>query len=293
MTRYHDVDRRMEALADIRHIMSSMKVLALMETRKLGRSALAQQRVVASIDVMAADFLAFYPEIPDPPAGAPHVYMLIGSERGFCGDFNESLLQALQKRLQEDACAGPVLLAVGRRLCLKLEHDSRVETSLAGPDVTEAVRPALEEIVEQLGAIQAAHGPFYLTVLHHSPESGEILATGVLPPFQRTAPSRSPSHAPLLNLRPHTLLIELIDQYLFAALNAILYGSLIAENRRRIQHLEGAVRRLERRITEMQLQRNTLRQEEITEEIEVILLSAGTFDRESEPPGTNPPQGVP
>ena len=48
----------------------------------------------------------------------------------------------------------------------------------------------------------------------------------------------------------------------------------MAENRRRMQHLEGAIRRLEERTSELALKRNALRQEEITEEIEVILLSA-------------------
>ena len=54
---------------------------------------------------------------------------------------------------------------------------------------------------------------------------------------------------------------------------AVLYP-LMAENRRRMQHLEGAIRRLEERTSELALKRNALRQEEITEEIEVILLSA-------------------
>ena len=78
----------------------------------------------------------------------------------------------------------------------------------------------------------------------------------------------------MLNMPPQTFFAELVDQYLFAALYALLYTSLMAENRRRMQHLEGAIRRLEERTSELALKRNALRQEEITEEIEVILLSA-------------------
>jgi len=47
----------------------------------------------------------------------------------------------------------------------------------------------------------------------------------------------------------------------------------MAENQRRMQHMDAAVRRLERTSAEVWQRRNILRQEEITEEIEVIMLS--------------------
>ncbi len=47
----------------------------------------------------------------------------------------------------------------------------------------------------------------------------------------------------------------------------------MAENQRRIQHLEGAIQRLEEKNENLARKSRTLRQEEITEEIEVILLS--------------------
>jgi F-type H+-transporting ATPase subunit gamma len=65
----------------------------------------------------------------------------------------------------------------------------------------------------------------------------------------------------------------LAEQYLFAALHELLYSSLMAENQRRMQHIDSAVRRLERTSAELWQKRNILRQEEITEEIEVIMLS--------------------
>jgi F-type H+-transporting ATPase subunit gamma len=57
----------------------------------------------------------------------------------------------------------------------------------------------------------------------------------------------------------------------------LLYGSLLAENQRRMQHMDSATRRLERTSEELVLRRNVLRQEEITEEIEIIMLSVGAL----------------
>ena len=47
----------------------------------------------------------------------------------------------------------------------------------------------------------------------------------------------------------------------------------MAENRRRLQHMEGAMQRMDENASELRRKVNLLRQEEITEEIEVIMLS--------------------
>ena len=57
-------------------------------------------------------------------------------------------------------------------------------------------------------------------------------------------------------------------------LHEIFYSALMTESRERLTHLEGALHRLEKETSELRLKRNILRQEEITEEIELIMLSA-------------------
>ena len=76
-----------------------------------------------------------------------------------------------------------------------------------------------------------------------------------------------------MNLTPETFVARLTEHYLFAALCIGFYDSLMAENQRRMQHMEFAVQRIEQDAEKLRLQRNSLRQEEITEEIEVIMLS--------------------
>jgi F-type H+-transporting ATPase subunit gamma len=57
----------------------------------------------------------------------------------------------------------------------------------------------------------------------------------------------------------------------------MLYTSLMMENHHRVTHLEGAVKHLDDQSEDLARQGNTLRQEEIIEEIEVILLSAASL----------------
>jgi F-type H+-transporting ATPase subunit gamma len=57
----------------------------------------------------------------------------------------------------------------------------------------------------------------------------------------------------------------------------LLYSSLMVENQTRAEHMDSAVQRREMKSTELMRRCNILRQEEITEEIEVLRLSAGTL----------------
>ncbi|ACH83929.1 MULTISPECIES: F0F1 ATP synthase subunit gamma [Acidithiobacillus] len=97
----------------------------------------------------------------------------------------------------------------------------------------------------------------------------------LLPPFQQRLHAPRPlPYPPLLNLSPEVFFPGLVEQYLFATLHEIAYVSLMAENQRRLRHLDGAVRHLDEQSAVLARRSNSLRQEEIIEEIEVILLGS-------------------
>ena len=275
MSRRRDVDSHRYRLDEIREIMNSMKTLAYIETRKLTRFLDAQRSVVSTMERVGADFLGFYPYPDSPPREMAHLHLVVGPERGFCGAFNASLLRQLDTALKESRPDAPSVIAVGGRLRSRLEADPRVAVFIEGANVAEEVERVLSHIVSALARLQPGHGSLTLTVLYREADSERVLSERLLPPFQAlrgTAPAFS--HPPELNLEPATFLSELTDHYLFASLNQVLYTSLLAENQIRLQHLDGAVSHLDESLAELARQSNVLRQEEITEEIEVIMLSA-------------------
>jgi F-type H+-transporting ATPase subunit gamma len=273
MSRRRELEAHRRSLGEIREIMNSMKTLAYMETRKLSRFLPAQQRVVDSIEEMAADFLHFHTDMLPVGGDTFPVCLLIGTERGFCGDFNQTLLERLTQLQADLANDSPAILAVGHKLH-SLLHGMPGETAqIAGASVAEEVPAVLQQIVGALAGLQADHGPLTLYALHHKGDG--VAADKLLPPFQQPLPRQPPfPHPPLLNLAPEDFLQELTDQHLFSALHAVLFSSLMAESHRRVSHLEGAVRHLDEESVELGRRSNALRQEEIIEEIEVILLSA-------------------
>lgn len=267
-----DIDRRLRTLTDISAILRVMRTLAIMETGKLSRFLAAQTRVVESIEAAAADFLHFYPEVVTPPEGVLTVLLLIGSERGFCGDFNEAVFHAQAKLQPVPASSAPILMAVGSRLCGKIPPKA-LDSALAGACTVEEVPAVISRVIEELNDL-TVKGALRLTVLCHGQEDGAVVPRTLRPfPDDLTPTSRHP-HAPILNLPPAAFYSELAGHYLFAALHQMFYQSLMAENRQRQRHIDDAARRMDQKIADLNLKKNVLRQEEIIEEIEILMLSA-------------------
>ena len=278
MSRRREVERHRQNLGEIRDIMNAMKSLAYLETRKLDRFLSAQQAVVRDIEEAAADFLGFYADTLPESAEMTPVCLLLGSERGFCGDFNQALLRRLEGGAGTPGVEPTLLLPVGRKLHPLLQGDPRVLEYVAGASVVDEVPDALAALIRALTAAQAQRGPLALYALCHE-VAGGTLTRSLLPPRWRiSGTEKHLSHPPELHLTPRRFLLDLTDHYLFAALHEMLYTSLMAENQRRVSHLEGAVRRLDEESAELSRRSNALRQEEIIEEIEVILLSGAGPD---------------
>jgi F-type H+-transporting ATPase subunit gamma len=270
MSRSRKLHLHIAQVEEIRAILNSMKNLAFIETHKLIRLLDAQVQVVANIENAARDFLNFYRYEPESIAGTSRMGIVLGSERGFCGDFNERLIDLAATENYSG------LVAVGSRLASRLENRLRQATvALPGANVAEEVPAILDRLIDSVISMRNESGHSTLTVVYHDYKAGRIVQRQILPPSW-LAEKRTPQHGapPLLNLEPSDFFAEVIHHYLFAVLHEVFYLSLMAENQSRQQHLDGAVRHLEEETINLRRKAQIVRQEEITEEIEVILLNS-------------------
>lgn len=280
MSRRREVQDRLATLDEIDGIMVAMKNLALLEARKIETFLATQRKAVASIEAAAQDFLGFYPETAEHASDIQQLLLVIGSERGFCGDYNETLLKPIDLALQS---VGTQLVAVGRRLQAKLQDDRRIAAYVAGPSVVEEVSATLVRLAGVLGELQQQRPAeaWCISVLYHDDESGGPRQRQLLPLMPEL--KRRYACPPLLNLAPTKFLALLTSQYLYAVLHEVFYASMMAENRKRLEHMDGSIRRLEKDEARLRMRCNALRQEEIIEEIEIIMLSVDALsDDESE-----------
>ncbi|MBI2753779.1 MAG: F0F1 ATP synthase subunit gamma [Betaproteobacteria bacterium] len=277
MSKRARIQRHLAMLEDISDIMGAMRNLSLMETHKLARFLAHQHRVLAGIETAAADFLSHYARTGYRPApGSAGLLVAIGSQRGFCGDFNKQVADAVHRHWQQTDGSPAGVVVVGRRLAAKLGADPRIRASLDAPSVAEEVQPMLQRLTTTLGELQAQADralPLAAMVCAHREAEREPGVRTILPAPGPLRASPRHSFPPLLNVAPPQFFAGLAHHYLWARMHDVFYGSLMAENRRRLQHMEGAMRRIEEKSGALRRRYNLLRQEEITEEIEVIMLS--------------------
>lgn len=269
MSRYRLAENHLTQLRELQEIIASMKTLSQLELHKLANLSPSWHAMAEMLDTIAADFFHHHPQPHD--GESEGLWLLIGSERGFCGEFNGALLQQVRQRFPQAKQKPQRVMAAGRKLWLRLEEALPGFVPLEGASVSEELPRSLTNVVEGIRRQMVETGSSTLQVLYHDDRSGGIEHQRLLPPEPQGGEGewRTP---PLLQLPPLEFLGGFLQHYLYLALNELFVVSLLAENQFRVQHLEGAVRRLDERLNELGSRARALRQEEITEEIEMILL---------------------
>lgn len=274
------IERRIRTFAAIEDIVNAMKAYAGVTIKRTE----GMVRAVRAYEEQVLQALALAPELdpefcaPGPRAGK-RILVAFGSSQGLCGPLNEHLADRLQRELG----AGDALLVVGRRL-----QSAAAVRRLAVPDFRDSIgsvsgiRPALEET---LGWIYARYSQdeYYTLALVFTTVAGaqaRVVLEQVLPPDPAALRARKTLGAPpVTTLSGRELTAGLLRELIAISLYRCFAESLRSENWHRMRALEGATENLKRRGIELGSLRNSLRQEEITEEMLEILSSGGFFAR--------------
>jgi len=272
---------RLETYGEVRAILAAIKNMALAELHRLAGLHENQRRAMRTVERAAADFVAFHPPLDG--EAALQACIVVGSERGFCGEFNAALAQAASARHAH----GERVLLVGTRLAERAAQLDLALDSVPGANVTEELAPTIERVLAWLERMQddATGGTTHVSALLQDPDATRLLQRTLVPlplPQARAAVEGAQRHAypPRLTLPPRRFLRALADQALMLSLHEVFSVSLIAENRRRLAHMEGALHRLDETTAVLGRRMHAARQEEITQEIEVIMLSAQALSEE-------------
>ncbi len=275
-----EVESRIGTVHQLEAVITAMRGSAAARSRE-ARSRLDGIRAYAAVIGGAiGEALALAPE-SDPQPRKPqspqrHVVIVLSSEQGFAGTFNERVLDAAERHLK---AKGSELLIVGDRGAMVAVERGLVfdwsapmvahaqEVPLLASRITEALYSRLEK--DQASRV---------TVIHAVPApsaSIEIVERSLLPfDFARfkVVPRSIP---PITTLPPAQLLAELAEEYIYAELCEEVMLSFAAENEARMAAMIAARSNVARKLDELVASFRRLRQEEITSEI--IELSAGSI----------------
>ncbi|AWN72390.1 F0F1 ATP synthase subunit gamma [Legionella anisa] len=280
MTKRIKLKDHLHTLEDIGNIMTAMKNLCSIELNKITRFLSIQNNAIKTIREVSNDFLSFYPIFPmNPSEIRPVVSILIGSERGFCGSFNDNVIYQLNTLKEKHPEFQPALIIVGSKLALKMAHDSCIVAEIEGPNAIEEIPTVILNLLQTLEKTslqkQVTLHSWQWDILFNEEEQNQI-HTKTWQPFNEfcVSPARHFSIPPVLNLPNDQFFAEFVDHYLLSMCYFIFYQSFFAENHQRLFHLNNALDRLENKKNSLKERLNLLRQEEITEEIQNILQSA-------------------
>jgi len=280
MTKQSSIKKYIHALHEIDDIMGAMKNLAFIEINKINKFLNTQKKVVESIDHIGADFFSFYPQFyPQILEGQSTITILIGSERGFCANFNDLVLSEYQTKIASQATDDAIVIIVGEKLASKIEGKMILHEVIPGPSVAEEIPAVLQNLLNLLKTFSSEEIPNYVPgnwdVIANKLDEGRVItnAFNFLKALSVQPHESTYSFEPILYLSEQDFFHGYFEQYLLSNLHHIFYESLLSENDKRLRHLDNAKTKLEKKCTELSRKVNILRQEEITEEIENILLS--------------------
>jgi F-type H+-transporting ATPase subunit gamma len=279
MSRSRRVEDHLKQLGELQSIIVSMKTLSQLELHKLSFFADSQSGMMQVLEQMATDFLSFFPRTI--PEAGNVLWLLIGSERGFCGGFNEILVKRLFEEWPQCIEHPEKVVSVGHKLCWRLDERLPGYAGLAGASASEEIPSILRQVVITIQNLLMQQNATTLRVLYHSDERDRVISRQLLPPEMGAMSDRT-RFPPALHLDPELFFSGFLQHYLLLGLTQLFSVSLLAENRHRVQHLGGAARRLDDQMEILHSKARSLRQEEITEEIEMILLGSGAFDLPSD-----------
>jgi F-type H+-transporting ATPase subunit gamma len=280
MSKRAKLKQHLQMLDEISDIMAAMKNLAFIEITKISKFIATQTRVTETIKKVGSDFFNYHPDyLAHMQFHRPLIYLLIGSERGFCAGFNDNLLKKIPPFQPDKTNATPKLIVVGRKLAAKMAGDNRVVKVVDGPNSVEEIPDVILRLIQSVEQLSSAidtkpHPDNWLII--YNDESKNHMQVNALQPFVEFSGNENREYLlpPILNVSINEFFFSYSENYLISLLYTTFYASFLSENNQRLHHLDSALDRLEKQKQTLTHSINLVRQEEITEEIEVIMLSA-------------------
>jgi F-type H+-transporting ATPase subunit gamma len=264
MSQRHAIEARLSLYDELSGILSAMRSFALTELHRVNQRQIDQQQVVDALTTVMGQLSAYLPQsgndLKQPPL---HICLLLGTKRGFCGSLNDDLIRFYQTEITEPNIQ---LFLVGERLHTLFGEQPNICCINGGEGVLDAtqVTDRIWTAISRLRDINT--GNLTLSACLHN-EHGIQLQTLWPIPSTNTPPAAYPplTLAPLAEVAAGTAL-----HYLYHQLLALLFHAIHSENHLRLMQMENALQHLQNGTEELRRQRNRLRQEEITEEIELM-----------------------
>ncbi|MEL7500198.1 MAG: F0F1 ATP synthase subunit gamma [Planctomycetota bacterium] len=286
MNTMEELRRKIGSVEDMQSVVTTMKTLAAARIRQFESAARATQTYSQSIR-WALQILMHQRRRQDGrqwitnhrPSGQTAL-VLLGSDQGFCGRFNESVATAAishsSERDNPTKEARPLVLAIGIRLSQRLlANGAKIDKTLQLPNSPAGITKAVQQMLVQLEHWQTHHDVDRIELVfnHRQSASQYTLRQVQLLPISAdylnqlsNEPWESRS-LPHCSLPWESAFASVLRQHIFLELFLALTESLASENASRIAAMQRAETNISEKLHLLQADYHSARQRAITEEI--------------------------
>ena len=283
------LSRRVATLSSIKGVVRTMKVLSAV-------NAAPYEAAVASIEQYHATILdglqilmrsTGRPISDSPMSLSPGIALVLGSDHGLCGGYNETVAEAAAARIGSGEWQ---LFVVGAKMDAALsDRDLTSVTRFTPPASADGIRRLAGEVLIALDGARAAPGSEDTAVIliHMKPgDQGrqvpniqsllpidpELLADLARRPWK----SRS---LPMVTMAPGALFAALIRNHLFASVFRAAAEAMATENAARLALMQQAEHAIDDRLDELLFQTRSARQSEVTNELLDVIAATEALKR--------------
>lgn len=270
--------QRIHTVRELESVVHTMKALSSATIRQYENAVTALADYYRTVELALHAVLRGHriPPLPRRPVRAATAAIVLGSDQGLCGRFNELIVEHTLPELADFPGPPPRLPAVGARVAAQLQEQNRpVETTLPVPGSVAAITRTVEHILLQIDTWQVHHEVHDVLLLHNRPAARALYhpqRIQLLPldfsRFRQLEQRSWPSHnLPVFSMERRTLLSALLRQYFFVLLFRACAESLACEHAARLAAMQRAGKNIEEHLQTLNAQYRQQRQASITEEL--------------------------
>lgn len=269
----------LETTSDIKSIVRTMKSLSAVSIRQYEQAEAAMSRYEQTIDMgltallqhSQARGMSLSSSVLGPSTN--ELLIVIGSDRGLCGSYNEIVVRHAVERLQDEK---GTLAVIGVRAGSRLGAMGHEPDHLfLLPGSVSGISPLVQRIIIKIESWQRERGVGCVHLVHNRRE-GRSQATSVeraLLPLPESylqmhlEKSWPGSGLPFIRMHPERLLSFLVRQRLFVVLYRALAEALASEHATRLAAMQSAERNIEERRKHLESDYRRVRQQTVTREL--------------------------
>ena len=274
------IKRRLDTAGDLRSVVSTMKALAAVNIRQYDEAVLSLGDYARAVELGFQALFRAQPERLRRPAEPPPRRIgaiVLGSDHGLCGAFNEQIaaFYAGRRSAPPESEAEP-LIAVGLRVAGRFEDAGlRPAHVLSLPASVARIAALVLDLLERVGAWREKGAADGVRLYFNAPraQGGHEPCEELLLPLDErrlqalaAAPWR-PRALPTVAGEWERLFSALVQQHLFVTLHRAIALSIASENASRLAAMQAAERNIDERLQSLRGQFNRERQASITTEL--------------------------